>query len=308
MSAYAAERAFAISVAIEAGSEIRRQYQDHSAVTYTKADDSPVTDADLASDRIIRDRLTESWPDDAVLTEEGKDDLARLEATRVWIADPIDGTQQFVNRTGQFDVLLALTVDGRPVVAVMLQPTTMIYLAAEIGCGAVIGNATSGQTEPLELVQPGANLAMVTTRWLGAPESNWHLTNVANRLGTAQPRITETGVIIRGHLDPRLEVVSCHPMREEVLAYPEPAHSFIGLPMRGDGTMAWEWDYVAADLVVNEAGGRFTDWHGELFRYNKPSARNEGGLVIANSGSLHDQIIEAVEPEIDLVNNSRREK
>lgn len=93
--------------------------------------------------------------------------------------------------------------------------------------------------------------------------------------------------------------------RRLVLAYDRPIHGLLGVPMMGDGTMAWEWDYVAADLVINEAGGRFTDWHGAFFTYNKPNPRNPGGLIIANTPHIHEQMLAAIAPEIDQVNASR---
>src|SRR5687768_562762 len=127
-SAYSEELEFAIGVVNRASLEVRRLYEDQSAATYIKDDQSPVTDADLASDRIIREALAHEFPADAVLTEEGIDDESRLSAQRVWIADPIDGTQQYVDRTGQFDILLALVVGGRPVVSVMAQPATGVFL------------------------------------------------------------------------------------------------------------------------------------------------------------------------------------
>src|SRR5687767_13892059 len=128
MADYSAELEFAISTATEAAHEICRFYDANSAKTYTKSDESPVTDADLASDRIIRARIAATYTTDAILTEEGADDDFRLSADRVWIVDPIDGTIQFVSRTGQFDVLIALVVRGRPVVSVMLQPATGFYV------------------------------------------------------------------------------------------------------------------------------------------------------------------------------------
>jgi 3'-phosphoadenosine 5'-phosphosulfate (PAPS) 3'-phosphatase len=71
--------------------------------------------------------------------------------------------------------------------------------------------------------------------------------------------------------------------------------------------MAWEWDYAAADLVINEAGGRFTNWHGDYFTYNKRVPRNPEGLIIANTPKLHEQMLAAIAPEIDEVNASRGE-
>jgi 3'(2'), 5'-bisphosphate nucleotidase len=308
MTQYESELAFAVETAVEAGREIRRQYEDHSARTYVKADESPVTDADLASDRIIRGRIAERFPRDAVLTEEGVDDEARLYAERVWIADPIDGTQQYIDRTGQFDVLLALVVAGRPVVSVMVQPATGVYLAAERGAGAWIGDGDTGERVAARLAVPPARPNVVTTIWFGGTLASEYLVRIAATVGAPEPPILQTGIVARGHLDPTLPLVADRPDRALVLGYPSAAHALVGLPVRGDGTMAWEWDYVAADLWINEAGGRFSDWLGNDFIYNKRPPRNEGGLIIANSPALHARIRSAIAPEIALVERSRREE
>jgi 3'-phosphoadenosine 5'-phosphosulfate (PAPS) 3'-phosphatase len=308
MSDYAAELEFAIATATEAATEICRFYDANSAKTYTKADESPVTDADLASDRIIRARIQATYPQDGMLTEESTDDEARLSAERVWIVDPIDGTIQFMNRTGQFDVLIALVVGGRPVVSVMLQPATGFFVAATAGNGAIAGTiADSGRTKA-RLARPETVTNFATTIWLGAPESEPYLARFAGRLGVEPPEIKQTGLIARGHLDPGMPVLAARSDRQMVLAYDQPVHGFLGIPIRGDGTMAWEWDYAAADLVINEAGGRFTDWQGGYFTYNKRKARNEGGLIIANTPQLHEQMLAAIAPEIEAVNASRRKE
>ena len=95
-----------------AAAEIARFYESREAAVYTKKDQSPVTDADLASDRVIRAQIAAAFPDDAILTEEGSHDPAgRIAASRCWLADPLDGTQQFIERMGEFDVFLALVVE-----------------------------------------------------------------------------------------------------------------------------------------------------------------------------------------------------
>lgn len=307
MSDFAEELEFAIVTAIEAGAEIRRYYEADTAKVYTKADKSPVTDADLASDRVIRARIAATYPHDAILTEEGIDDQKRLAAERVWIVDPIDGTIQFVNHTGQFDVLIALIVHGRPVVSVMLQPATGFYVAAVAGGGAFAGMVDSTERSTAHLAVSGEDVNVATTIWLGAPESELYLNRFAQRLGVEPPRILQTGLIARGHLDPGLPIIRGRANRRLVLAYEQPLHGFLGIPVRGDDSMAWEWDYAAADLVINEAGGLFTDWEGRFFAYNKPRPRNEGGLIIANNPVLHERMLAAIAPEIDAVTALRRE-
>ena len=110
-SPWSRELAVAIETADAAGALILEYYNNHSAKEYKKDDDSPVTDADIASDKLIRERLNEAFPGDALLTEEGAKDQARLQHSRVWIVDPIDGTAQFIAANGKFDVLIALAVD-----------------------------------------------------------------------------------------------------------------------------------------------------------------------------------------------------
>jgi len=292
---YTSERDTAITIASEAAREIRRIYDAKEAQTYIKADASPVTDADLASDRIIRERIAAAFPGDAILTEEGADDAARLTAQRCWIVDPIDGTQQFVDRTGQFDVLIALVVDGRPVVSVMAQPVTGLILAAAAGAGATIGLIGSETRNQLVLRQPGPEPVLATTIWFGAPASAPYLARFAAAAGVAMPKVLPTGVLIRGHVDPIASGMAADPV-----AFPPAniAEGMIGLPYRGIGTLAWEWDFAAADLIVHEAGGRYTDWHGAQFRYNKSIPRNFGGLVIANTPELHDRMLAAIAPLI----------
>ena len=89
---FAQELTTALNTIQVASAEVRSIYESQSAETYIKGDGSPVTDADLASDRIIRQHLSQEFPDDALLTEEGVKDTARLRNRRCWIADPIDGT------------------------------------------------------------------------------------------------------------------------------------------------------------------------------------------------------------------------
>lgn len=306
-SAYSEELEFAILVANRASVEVRRLYEDRSAATYVKDDESPVTDADLASDHIIRESIARQYPGDAILTEEGVDDESRLSAERVWVADPIDGTQQFVDRTGQFDVLIALVVDGRPVVSVAAQPATGIYLAASIGGGAFGGSIGSDARIPVALAQPQPAIEWGTTIWLGAPDTLTYLERAGERAGIGPPVTTSVGVIARQYLDPE------HPLlagADNPVASPaeSPLHAFVGLPLRGDGTMAWEWDFITTDLIVNEAGGRFTDCRGQLHQYNKRLPRNVGGLIMGTTPGLHARIVEAVAPELATIAELHREE
>lgn len=167
--AWADELAVAKDVVRVAAAAIMRFYEHANAGVYAKADDSPVTDADLAADRLIRERIGARFPDDALLTEEGADDPTRPSKRRCWIADPIDGTQQFVDRTGEFDVFLALVVDGRPVVGVSGHPPSGQMLWAVDGAGAWIEE--DREARRLSFVPPASGTAprVATGHYHGAP-------------------------------------------------------------------------------------------------------------------------------------------
>ena len=278
---YAREATVALETALEAGAAVRELYEAASAATYIKGDGSPVTDADLASDRIIRERLGAAFPDDAILTEEGADDEARLSNRRCWVVDPIDGTQQFIDRTGEFEVIIALVVDGRPVVGVLYQPTADLALFAVAGSGAWVRRGEAIEPFRLRPLPEGQVPRVFTSVYFGAPESLDLLGHICSQLGGGEPGVSSCGVTTRGLLpeNDRFDVM-------------------VGMYIPAREAIAWEWDFAAADLVVHEAGGRFTDLRGNLHRYNKPGARNLGGLVMSVDPQTHDRVVRAIAREL----------
>ena len=110
------ELAFAERVAREAATIVNTFYIGSSEVRY-KTDDEPVTEADRSANQHILARIEAKYPNDGVLAEESKDDLARLEKDRVWIIDPLDGTKEFIARNGEFSIMIGLAIGGRPVLA-----------------------------------------------------------------------------------------------------------------------------------------------------------------------------------------------
>lgn len=273
----------AIAAAKQAGEAIRDLYERSAAATYEKSDGSPVTDADLAADRIIRDVIGARFPDDALLTEEGVDDTARLAADRLWVVDPIDGTAQFIQRTGEFDVLVALVVGGRPVAGVALQPSTGRYFAAASGLGALHGTASSVAPFAFEPVSEYQTPRLLSSVWLNAADGAPVLERVASKLGAAMPPVSKLGIVLRQFVAPTGDY-----------------HALIAPPKSRDHRMAWEWDYAAADIIVHEAGGRFTDAYGQLLKYNKPMPRNESGLILAVDPNTHARIVDAIAPDLPV--------
>jgi 3'-phosphoadenosine 5'-phosphosulfate (PAPS) 3'-phosphatase len=265
----------AIAAVLAGGEIVRDFYEGETAATYAKGDGSPVTDADLAADRAIRDVLGERFPDDAILSEEGQDDEHRLSVSRCWIVDPIDGTEQFIQRTGEFDVLVALVENGRPIAVAGYQPPTRILLTATRDGGAWV---RSGQSEwqRLCLEPAGDRLRIGTSKWFGAPGNAAIIESVANSLGAVLEEPAVTGFSPRMFLAPRI------------------IDAMIGVRPGADQTMASEWDFAVSDLVIHEAGGMVTNILGHRFRYNKPVPLNFGGLIAAADPASHARVSAAL--------------
>jgi 3'-phosphoadenosine 5'-phosphosulfate (PAPS) 3'-phosphatase len=278
---WAAEVTTAVEAATLAGAAIRDLYAPSAAATYRKADGSIVTDADLAADRLIRATISGAFPDDALLTEETADDPRRLTNPRCWIADPIDGTDQFVNRTGLFDVLIALVVAGRPVVGVACHPPSGTVYAAAAGQGAWIAGETARRAVRMTPAAAGGSLRLVTSIWFGSPEILPAVDRAGARLGAA-PAAT----------------VTTNARPADLLRPDRPYDALVGLPRTGDRGYGKEWDFAAIDVIVREAGGVFSDVRGRPHAYNKPVVWNRGGILVASDPATHARLVAAIAPEL----------
>lgn len=120
--------------AVEAGAEIARDYYVKGARAWDKEHGGPVTEADLAVDALLKQRLHEARPDYGWLSEETVDDPARLETSKTWIVDPIDGTRAFIRQRPQWTVCGALIDNGVPIAGVVVNPITEeVYTASASG-------------------------------------------------------------------------------------------------------------------------------------------------------------------------------
>ena len=213
----------------------------HSAFEVVrKADESPLTEADLASHRIIVEGLRDLSPAIPVLSEESADvDFdTRAGWTRYWLVDPLDGTKDFVNRNGEFTVNIALIDRHAPVLGVVAVPVTGVSYAAARGLGARRYDA-DGMSE-LRVRAPAARPWRVAA-------SRSH----ADR--RTEAFIRNLGPSERVSIGSSLKF--CLVAEGEIDVYP-----------RFGPTC--EWDTAAAQCVVEQAGGRLTDIGLEPLRYN----------------------------------------
>ncbi len=262
-----------VSIAREAGAAINEIYKQVSTEVSYKADESPLTAADLASHRIIAERLRELAPKTPLLSEEGADlpYEQRRVWDRLWVVDPLDGTKEFIKRNGEFTVNIALVEDGVPVLGVVYAPVLdRTYLAAVGGAWRRDGDGAARPiraTGTVHTSDAAAELAVVASRSHPSPQ----LTAFLDRLG--EHRLVSMGSSLK----------LCLVAEGAADVYPR-----LGPTM--------EWDTAAAHAVVLAAGGRVLDFAGRPLGYNKENLLNPYFIVLGERPIPWRQAFAAAEP------------
>lgn len=240
-----------IPVAREAGRAILQVYESDFEVAY-KDDDSPVTKADLAANRVILQHLKALTPDVPVLSEESSSVPyeTRKSWKRFWIVDPLDGTKEFVKRNGEFTVNIALVEHGSPVLGIVHAPVLEVTYSATAGEGAFKQQA-GGDDRRIEVSTPDEVLVVAASR---------------SHRNEATERYLD---LLRKTYS--VEVISKGSSLKVCLVAEGTAHVY---PRTGPTN---EWDTAAAQAVLERAGGVMLDLTtGEPLVYNKPSTLNPG--------------------------------
>lgn len=234
-----------------AGAEALR-FASEGFEIYTKPDQSPVTSADLAIDRILCTHLLDAFPGDGWLSEESPDNSDRLQNRRVWVVDPIDGTKAFIKREPEFCISAALVVDGHPVVAAVFNPSSGELFAAMKGGGLLLNHQLVSLQEDRKSQEPVIAF------------SPWEL---------AIGRFQSLDTLAVGR-----------PMRSIAWALALAASGRI----HGVATLEPEneWDVAAGALLIQETGGTVCDGNGQDLGFNRPVPRYEG--IIAAHPSCPD--------------------
>ena len=133
--------------------------------SWIKGGSSPVSDADIAVNHFLEERLRSFNPDYGWLSEESADDLARLDRPRVWVVDPIDGTRAFLNKRKDWSISVALVEDGVPVLGCVYAPMSDEFYLAERGKGATLNasaiNAGLHTKLPYDLLRDFAPIVLI---------------------------------------------------------------------------------------------------------------------------------------------------
>ena len=238
-----------VPLATKAGEAILKIYESDFAVE-TKADDSPLTQADLASHQVIVAGLTTLTPDIPILSEESTPPgyEVRKGWQRYWLIDPLDGTKEFVNRNGEFTVNIALIEGNEAVLGVVGVPTQGLVFT---------GDTAAGEAQCFDLGEPAQPARTLHGRkWSGTGE----LVVVASRSHGGERLET-----YMNELQSRFGAVSRTPVGSSLkLCILAEGRADI-YPRLGPTS---EWDIAAAHAVLSAAGGDLWAASGDALLYN----------------------------------------
>lgn len=222
---------------------------------WTKGQSSPVSEADIAVDELIRERLQAATPGYGWLSEESVDDRVRLGRQRVWIVDPIDGTRAYLAGRNDWSVSVALVEGGKPRLAAVFAPASDEFFFASDGGGATLNDAAIEATQGCDFDierMAGPHFLLNRVRGATSPE----LRNF--KIGSLALRISR---VAQGALDA----------------------AFVGGNSR-------DWDLAAADLLLREAGGRLTSLAGHAPVYNRVEVTHE--VLLAAGRERHAHLVQ----------------
>ena len=249
----------AFQATVEAGKTIMDVYKKDFS-SEQKSDNSLITEADLKSNEIIKRILSKT--DHFILSEEDKDDEGRLEHNKVWIVDPLDGTTDFVNRTGEFTIMIALVENKKPILGIINWPIEKTLFVAQKNCGSWKFSSDSWEKISVSKISELSKCRAVGSRHHISEEEK----NLLNRLQINEfssiGSSLKVGKVSSGSAE--IYLTTTNKMKE--------------------------WDTCASYCIVNEAGGRMTDMFGKDVSYNNKVLSHQDGILVTN-GLVHDKII-----------------
>jgi len=221
---------------------------------WTKGASSPVSEADIAVNRLLENRLRSAAPEYGWLSEESADDEQRLERRRVWIVDPIDGTRGYLAGREDWCISVALVEDAAPLLGAVFAPASDEFFFAARGQGATRNDVR---------LQATAGIEIDFSRVAG-PKPLVERINLTSGDVVLHPRVASLALrlcrVAQGSLDAAFA-----------------------------GGQSHDWDLAAANLIVQEANGIMTALSGDAILYNRREVAH--GLLVAAGRDRHASII-----------------
>ena len=242
-----ADLLLALALADEADAISLARFRARDLVIETKTDATPVTDADRAVERALRDELARVRPGDAIL---GEEEGGSAVSGRRWVIDPIDGTRNYSRGIPVWATLVALETEGEVRLGVVSAPALGRRWWAERGAGAFANGERIRVSEVVGVEQAVLSFA----------------------LDGPVPPLADRAWHVRGYGD-----FWAHMLVAEGAV--DAAVDAVGVTL---------WDLAALQPIVEEAGGRFTDFDGQR--------RVDGGSALSSNGHLHAELLAALAP------------
>lgn len=251
-----------IEIARSAGQLILDIYEKKQYEAYTKSDETPVTSADIAAHKLITERLSELTPDIPVLSEEAADISLeqRAQWERYWLVDPLDGTQEFIARSGDFATIIALIDNNKPTMGVVYGPVSGVTYYAYNGKGAwkIPDMSESVKIHTHKHEQPGQNIAIAISR-------RQDINRITSRMSSAW----------------NYDLI---PLGSAALKACLVAEGAVDCYLRLGPT--GEWDTAATQCIVEEAGGRILSTQLEPLSYNERETLENPNFIVLGDADL----------------------
>ncbi|MGI9566369.1 MAG: 3'(2'),5'-bisphosphate nucleotidase CysQ family protein [Nitrosopumilus sp.] len=228
--------------------------------TSQKKDNSPVTDADIKSNEVIKEILAQTGH--SILSEEDKDDQSRLSMNTVWIVDPLDGTSDFINKTGEFTVMIALIKNKKPILGVIGWPTEKTLFVAQNGKGAYKYANNKWEKLSVTKVREFSKCRVVGSRHHLSDKEKLFIKRLNIKEFASIGSSLKVGKISSGEAE--AYITTTNKMKE--------------------------WDSAASHCIISEAGGKMTDMLGNNITYNNKEVSHKNGILVTN-GLIHSKII-----------------
>ena len=257
-----------VRIARSAAKVVMEVYAQPFDVDY-KAPHDPVTEADRRANALIVEQLTRDFPGVPIVAEESdpKTFIDFRNSDRIFFVDPVDGTREFIDRNGEFAVMIGLVEGGRAVASVIDAPARGDLFAAWVGEGACLVRE-GGQPQA---VQVSAIADIRQGRIVGSRSHR------SAKLEAALARLAPREVLVMGSAGLKGTLVAS----AQVEAYVAPGYA------------GKRWDACAADALVTAAGGVFTDTFGDAIDYRAASISNDRGLLASN-GHVHQALLDGL--------------
>jgi 3'(2'), 5'-bisphosphate nucleotidase len=257
-------------IAWGAGNILRSYYQGKNINTELETEaekDGPVTAADLAANHYLLEQLKNQIPDQEIgyLSEETHQNNEIIPYDWVWIIDPLDGTRDFIDKTGEYAMHLALAYQGRPMLAIVIIPETEKLYFAIKGKGTFVENS-QGEIKPIKVSprQQIEDLYLVASR-----------THRDQRFQDLIDSLPFKGKNYVGSVGCKISTI-----------LEQQSDVYISLSGK---SAAKDWDFAAPELILTEAGGKFTHFEGHNLTYNKGDVKQWGGIMASN-GHCHEEL------------------